>query len=110
MCVHIVSTLSACQVDFCSESIIVRCIIEKLLTYQFPFSFCRYIVALKLLNQLIPPLAHDEQDIQLVLGKEKIIIDEPKLSFQFAVDILPALIQVCFIAKSICTALCISTK
>lgn len=69
------------------------------LSRRSPPSHCEDIsrdqvyVALKLLNQLIPPVARDEQDIQLVLGKEKIIIDEPKLSFQFAVDILPALIQ-----------------
>ena len=67
-------------------------------------------VALKLLNQLIPPVAYDEKDIHLVLGKEKIIIDEPKLSLQFAAEILPALVQVCFFATTICAAVCISTK
>lgn len=55
-------------------------------------------------------MAHDEQDIQLVLGKEKIIIAEPNLSYQFAMEILPAVIQVCFFIKSICTALCIFSK
>lgn len=60
--------------------------------------FCIFLlqifITLKLLNQLIPPIPHEGQDNQLILGKQKIIVDEPKLSLQLATDILPALTKV----------------
>lgn len=49
---------------------------------------------LKLLNQLIPPVSRDLEDIQLVLAKEKILEEEPKFLNQFSADILPVSIQV----------------
>lgn len=50
---------------------------------------------LKLCNQLIPSRFRDTEDTQLVLAKEKIIIDDPKYLAMFSADILPASIQVC---------------
>lgn len=49
---------------------------------------------LKLLNQLIPPMSRDVEDIQLVLAKEKILADQPSFLCQFSMDILPVSIQV----------------
>ncbi|XP_008805036.2 E3 ubiquitin-protein ligase UPL4-like [Phoenix dactylifera] len=49
---------------------------------------------LKLLNQLIPPVARDVEDVQLALAKEKILVDEPSFLHQFSMDILPLSIQV----------------
>ncbi|KAG1365699.1 E3 ubiquitin-protein ligase UPL4 [Cocos nucifera] len=49
---------------------------------------------LKLLNQLIPPVARDVEDVQLVLAKEKILVDQPSLLHQLSMDILPLYIQV----------------
>ncbi|XP_008783678.1 E3 ubiquitin-protein ligase UPL4-like [Phoenix dactylifera] len=49
---------------------------------------------LKLLNQLIPPVARDVGDIQVVLAKEKILVDQPSFLHQFSMDILPVSIQV----------------
>ncbi|KAG1337984.1 E3 ubiquitin-protein ligase UPL4 [Cocos nucifera] len=49
---------------------------------------------LKLLNQLIPPMARDVEDIQVVLAKEKILMDQPSFLHQFSMDILPVSIQV----------------
>lgn len=50
---------------------------------------------LKLLNELLPPLAGvGEHTQELASDKEKILKDQPELLRQFGVDILPALIQV----------------
>jgi len=49
---------------------------------------------LKLCNQLIPSTSKDVDNIQLVLAKEKILVNEPKFLHQFSADILPASIQV----------------
>uniref|UniRef100_A0A1D1YN22 HECT-type E3 ubiquitin transferase n=1 Tax=Anthurium amnicola TaxID=1678845 RepID=A0A1D1YN22_9ARAE len=49
---------------------------------------------LKLLTQLLPSRANEDKNIQLVLSKEKILVQEPKFLHQLGKDILPALIQV----------------
>ena len=49
--------------------------------------------ALKLANQLIPSAARDVEDTQMVLAKEKIIVDEPRFLCQFSMEILPVLIK-----------------
>ncbi|KAF8397626.1 hypothetical protein HHK36_016546 [Tetracentron sinense] len=49
---------------------------------------------LKLLYELLPPLARNDQNNQLVSDKEKILVDQPELLRQIGMDILPVLIQV----------------
>ncbi|XP_058110158.1 E3 ubiquitin-protein ligase UPL4 [Magnolia sinica] len=49
---------------------------------------------LKLLNELLPPLARDGENIELVSAKENILADQPELLRQFGMDILPILIEV----------------
>ncbi|KAG8068392.1 hypothetical protein GUJ93_ZPchr0005g15491 [Zizania palustris] len=53
--------------------------------------------ALKLANQLVPLVpsaARDVDSTQMVLAKEKIIVDEPRFLCQFSREILPVLIKV----------------
>lgn len=52
------------------------------------------IETLKLLIQLVPPLALDNEDLQLVLAKEKILVEHPEFLLQFALDIFPVALQV----------------
>jgi len=43
---------------------------------------------------LIPSAARGVEDTQIILAKEKIIMDEPRFLCQFSRDILPVLIKV----------------
>ncbi|KAL6011107.1 E3 ubiquitin-protein ligase upl4 [Asimina triloba] len=49
---------------------------------------------LKLLNELLPPLSREGDNLDLTSGKEKILADQPELLLQFGMDILPILIEV----------------
>ncbi|KAJ6825012.1 E3 ubiquitin-protein ligase UPL4-like [Iris pallida] len=50
-------------------------------------------VVLKLCNQLIPNVEKSDQDMQLILQKEKIIVEQPMFLDQFAMEIVPVLIK-----------------
>lgn len=52
-----------------------------------------------LVNQLIPPVATDVEDIQLVLAKEQILVDQPNFLHEFSMEFLPASIQVYFVGR-----------
>ncbi|KAK9289472.1 hypothetical protein L1049_007627 [Liquidambar formosana] len=49
---------------------------------------------LNLLNELLPTLARDQEDVPLVSDKESFLVDHPDLLQKFGMDILPNLIQV----------------
>ncbi|KAL6619092.1 hypothetical protein ACP70R_034231 [Stipagrostis hirtigluma subsp. patula] len=75
--------------------------------------------ALRLANQLIPSAARDVEDTQMVLAKEKIIMDEPRFLCQFSRDILPVLIKavnsgansyICYGCASIVSNICYFSK
>ncbi|XP_062179869.1 E3 ubiquitin-protein ligase UPL4 isoform X2 [Phragmites australis] len=75
--------------------------------------------ALKLANQLIPSAARDIEDTQIILAKEKIIMDEPRFLCQFSMDILPVLIKavnsgansyICYGCASIVNNICYFSK
>uniref|UniRef100_I1PWE9 HECT-type E3 ubiquitin transferase n=2 Tax=Oryza glaberrima TaxID=4538 RepID=I1PWE9_ORYGL len=75
--------------------------------------------ALKLANQLIPSAARDVEDTQMVLAKEKIIVDEPRFLCQFSMEILPVLIKavnsgansyICYGCASIVKNICYFSK
>ncbi|KAG0502779.1 hypothetical protein HPP92_002851 [Vanilla planifolia] len=51
-------------------------------------------VFLDLIDVIVPPITKDAEDNQLIFCREHIIRDEPNLFFQFAKDILSALVQI----------------
>ncbi|XP_072953939.1 E3 ubiquitin-protein ligase UPL4 [Typha angustifolia] len=57
---------------------------------------------LKLVNQLIPPVARGAEDIQIVLAKERILVDQPNFLHQFSMDILPVSIKAVNTGANIC--------
>lgn len=63
----------------------------------------------KLLNQLIPPVSQNVDDIQLNLAKEKIIANEPTILRQFSADILPCSVQVAMSETSVQVCYCCVT-
>lgn len=62
----------------------------------FLFFFPQVYEVLKLLNELLPTSAGDQDDPQLS-DKESFLVNQPDLLQKFGMDILPFLIQVLFL-------------
>lgn len=62
----------------------------------FLFFFPQVYEVLKLLNELLPTSAGDQDDPQLS-DKESFLVNQPDLLQKFGMDILPLLIQVLFL-------------